>query len=89
MEETTTTRDQQTAEQEAQRAQKELQRQAATGAAGEFAKSATRRELNRVVTQMLPDEVNRLRWAGARALPVIGPLVQWIDNIQWVRRLLK
>jgi len=37
---------------------------------------------------MLPDEVNEVRWNGGRTLPVIGPIIQWVDNIKWIRRLL-
>lgn len=42
-------------------------------------------EMNAAISHMLPDEVNRLRWGGARTLPVIGPIIQWIDNIKWIR----
>lgn len=55
--------------------------------AGEYAKSMAEQEVNRVVSQALPDEVNQLRWAGVRGIPVIGSIVQWLDNIAWVRRL--
>lgn len=41
-------------------------------------------KVNEVVSHMLPDEVNRIRWAGARALPIIGPIIQWIDNFKWL-----
>ena len=44
-------------------------------------------KLNEVVTQMLPDEINSLRWGGLRAIPVIGPIIQWIGNIRWLRSL--
>ena len=66
---------------------KEMQRKQMEDMPKEYAKSMAKQELNRVVSQALPDEVNRLRWGRARALPVIGPIVQWIDNIQWLRRL--
>lgn len=65
-----------------------MKKEAAASAAGEYAKSTARRELNTAISHMLPDEVNRIRWAGARALPVIGPVIQWIDNLRWVRRML-
>ncbi len=55
--------------------------------AKEMAKSTAKQELNRAVSRALPDEVNQLRWAGARAIPVIGPIIQWLDNIAWVRNL--
>ena len=61
--------------------------QAASGAAAEYAESMVKREVNAAISHALPDEVNRVRWAGARALPVIGPIVQWLDNINWIRNL--
>ena len=75
------------AQEEAKKMVKEQQKEAAKGAAGEMAKSMTERELNRVVSQALPDEVNALSWGGLRSIPVIGSIVQWIDNIQWIRNL--
>ncbi|MBO4592805.1 MAG: hypothetical protein J5678_01240 [Bacteroidaceae bacterium] len=66
---------------------KEMQRKQLEDMPKEYAKSMARQEVNRVVSQALPDEVNQLRWGGLRAIPVIGPIVQWIDNIQWLRRL--
>lgn len=73
----------------AEQKQQELQREALKDMAKEQVKSAARREMNRVVSQMLPDEVNRLRWAGlARNIPVVSDVVQWLDNVQWLRRLL-
>lgn len=65
-----------------------MKKTAAKSAAKEHVKSMAGIELNAAISHMLPDEVNRIRWAGARALPVIGPIVQWIDNIKWLRRLL-
>ena len=64
-------------------------KQATKSAAAEHAKSMVECEVNAAISHMLPDEVNRVRWAGARALPVIGPVIQWIDNIQWLHRLFK
>lgn len=64
-----------------------MKKDSAKGLPGEYAKDMATREVKAAVSHMLPDEVNRLRWAGARALPVIGPIVQWIDNINWLRRL--
>lgn len=55
--------------------------------ARENAKEMVEREVNAAVSHMLPDEVNRLRWGGARTLPIIGPIIQWIDNIKWVKRM--
>jgi hypothetical protein len=46
-------------------------------------------EMNAAISHMLPDEVNRLRWGGARTLPVIGPIIQWIDNIKWIRNMFR
>ena len=41
-----------------------------------------------MVSQALPDEVNRLRWAGLwRNIPVVSDIVQWWDNVQWVKRM--
>lgn len=66
---------------------KKMQRKQLEDMSKEYAKSMAKQDLNRAVSQVLPDEVNRLRWGGARALPVIGPIVQWIDNVKWLRRL--
>jgi len=74
------------AQEEAKKMVKEQQKEAAKGAAGEMAKSMAERELNRVVSQAMPDEVNALR-GGLRSIPVIGSIVQWIDNVQWIRNL--
>ena len=57
--------------------------------AEEHAKSMAEREVKAAISHALPDEVNRLRWAGARALPVIGPIIQWIDNIRWIKNMFK
>ena len=54
----------------------------------EHIKSTAEREARIAVTRMLPDEVNEVRWNGGRTLPVIGPIIQWVDNIKWIRRLL-
>ncbi len=53
----------------------------------EQAKTGVEREVNAAISHMLPDEVNRLRWSGARALPIIGPIIQWVDNIRWLRNI--
>jgi len=64
-----------------------LDNQSKSSMAKEYAKSMAKQKANEVISQMLPDEINRLRWGGARTLPVIGPVIQWIDNIKWLRRL--
>ncbi len=64
-----------------------LDKQSKGSMAKEYAKSMAKQKVNEVVSQMLPDEINRIRWAGARALPIIGPVIQWIDNIKWLRNL--
>ena len=53
----------------------------------EMAKSMAKQELNAAVSHALPDEVNQLRWAGLRGVPVIGSIVQWLDNIKWIRNM--
>ena len=68
-------------------ATKTMQKENARISAEENAKDMVKREAKIAVSQMLPDEVNRLRWGGARTLPIIGPIIQWIDNIKWVRRM--
>lgn len=65
----------------------DMRSQAAADGAGEFVESMARREVNAAISHALPDEVNRIRWAGARALPVIGPIIQWLDNIRWFRSM--
>ena len=55
--------------------------------AAECAKSMARQEVNSAVRQVLPDEVNQLRGAGLRSIPVIGSIIQLLDNIKWFRNL--
>ena len=64
-----------------------MKKENAKSSAKEFVRSTASREAHIAVSQMLPDEVNRLRWGGARTLPIIGPIIQWVDNIKWLRRL--
>ena len=75
------------AQEEAKKIVKEQQKEAAKGAAGEMAKSMSERELNRIVSQALPNEMNAMRLGGLRSIPIVGSIVQWIDNIQWIRNL--
>ena len=65
----------------------DMQDAAAKSAAKEQVKSMVERELHTVAVQAMPEELQRLKFAGVRALPVIGPIVQWIDNINWIRRM--
>ena len=45
---------------------------------GMIAESAAKRTLNEMV----------LRWAGLwRNIPVVSDIVQWWDNVQWVKRM--
>ena len=67
--------------------EKDIRKENKASSAKEYVKSMASIEANAVISHMLPDEVNRLRWGGMRVLPVIGPIIQWIDNIQWLRRL--
>ena len=55
--------------------------------AAECAKSMARQEVNSAVRQVLPDEVNQLRGAGLRSIPVIGSIIQLLDSIKWFRNL--
>ena len=64
-----------------------LRRESAEASAADHAKTMAEQKLNEVVSQVLPDEINRLRWGGLRAIPVIRPIMQWIDNLQWLRGL--
>lgn len=66
---------------------KTMQKENRESSAKEYAKDMASREAKIAISQMLPDEVNRLRWGGARTLPVIGPIIQWIDNFKWFRRM--
>ena len=43
---------------------------------------------NQALSSVLPSEVNALRWGGLNAIPVIGPIFQWISNIKWIASLL-
>lgn len=67
----------------------EMQRLNAATSAGEHIKSMAEREVNAAISHALPDEVNRLRWGGARTLPIIGPIIQWVDNIRWIRNMFR
>lgn len=67
--------------------EKDIKKQQAKSGAKEYVKSMASIEAKAAISHMLPDEVNRVRWGGMRVLPVIGPIIQWIDNIQWVRRM--
>ena len=73
----------------AEEATKTMKKQAAKSAATGYVSSMANQEVNIAVSHMLPDEINQLRWGGLRAIPIIGPIVQWIDNIEWIRRILK
>ena len=64
-----------------------MREESARLSAEDHAKTMAEQKLNEVVTQMLPDEINSLRWGGLRAIPVIGPIIQWIGNIRWLRSL--
>ena len=55
--------------------------------AEDHAKTMAEQKLNEVISQALPDELNRLRWGGLRALPVVGPILQWIGNFRWLKAL--
>lgn len=54
-----------------------------------MAESMAKQKVEEVVSQMLPDSVNRLRWAGLlRNIPIVSDIVQWVDNIGMFRRIL-
>ena len=72
-----------TAEEMTAKAMKQQQKDMAS----EYAKSMAKQEANRVISRALPDEVNQLRWAGLRGIPVVGTIVQWLDNIKWFRSM--
>ena len=65
----------------------ELKKQQQQDMANEYAKSMAKQEVNTAISHALPDEVNQLRWAGLRGIPVIGSIVQWLDNIKWFRSM--
>ena len=65
----------------------ELKKQQQQDMANEYAKSMAKQEVNAAISHALPDEVNQLRWAGLRGIPVIGSIVQWLDNIKWFRSM--
>lgn len=66
-----------------------LEKQALKAMPAMEAKAFAEREANRIVSQMLPDEVNHLRWAGLKALPVIGPILDWMDDIFQLKRIFR
>ena len=53
-----------------------------------IAENEARGAANRAISEVLPSEVNALRWGGLSAIPVIGPLFSWISNIKWIASLL-
>lgn len=56
---------------------------------GMMAESMAKQKVEEVVSQMLPDSVNRLRWAGLlHNIPIVSDIVQWVDNIGMFRRIL-
>ena len=65
----------------------DLQKIAAQSAAQEQVESMVKRELHTAAMQALPDEVREFKFGGLRVVPVIGPIIQWIDNIKWISRL--
>ncbi len=69
-------------------ATKSMKKEMAKDAAKGHVSSVIQQEVKIAVTRMLPDEVNEARWKGARGIPIIGEIIQWVDNIEWIRRLL-
>lgn len=63
------------------------QHAAAKDAAQEMAKSMAEQEVNRVVHQAMPNELQQLSTSGLRSIPVLGTVLQWFDNISWIRNL--
>ena len=56
-------------------------------AAEEAAKSQARQQVSAALTQVLPDEVNRVRLYGLRGLPIIGDIIrraEQIDSLRWM-----
>ena len=52
-----------------------------------MAEQEARGAANRAISEVLPSEVNALRWGGLSAIPVIGPIFSWISNIKWIASL--
>ena len=77
------------AQEQAKQQEAQMQKDMARDAAKEHAKTVAGQELNRAVSKVLPDEVNQLRWSGLRAIPVVGTIVQWLDNISWIRNMFR
>lgn len=75
-------------EQMTREAEKQARKNMLKGMPGMMAESAVKRELNEVISHALPDEVNRLRWAGVlRNIPIVSDILQWADNFGMLRRL--
>ncbi|MBQ8466249.1 MAG: hypothetical protein IJ546_00970 [Prevotella sp.] len=49
--------------------------------------AAATQATNRVLSDVLPSEVNSLRVSGLRAIPVLGSIIQWFDTFQWFRSM--
>ena len=64
-----------------------LQRGAAASAAQEYVTSGIKRELHTAAVQAMPEELRRLKFGGLRVVPVIGPIIQWMDNFRWFRSM--
>ncbi len=67
--------------------QAEMQKDMARNALSGEVRSVARRELNRALSDVLPDGVNRLRRGGLRSIPVLGSILQLFDNVSWIRNL--
>lgn len=75
-------------EQMAREAESKARKDMLKSVPGMMAENAVKRELNEVISHALPDEVNRLRWAGIlRNIPIVSDIVQWADNLGMLRRL--
>lgn len=64
-----------------------MQKESAAAAAADHAKSMVEREIHTMTVQAMPEELRALKFGGLRVVPVIGPIIQWIDNIRWIRAL--
>ncbi|MCR4809498.1 MAG: hypothetical protein K5896_06530 [Prevotella sp.] len=87
MEENKTLEEQQAAAKKAEEITAEQMKKMQQEMPKEMAKSMAKQELNAAVSHALPDEVNQLRWAGLRGIPVVGSIIQWLDNIKWFRSM--
>jgi len=67
---------------------KEMRQEQAASAVQGHIETMVEQEVHTQIVRALPDEVNAIRSRGIlRSIPVVGSIVQWFDNFNYLRRL--